>query len=104
MGETAGDYAASLFLKIGITCSLAMGSIGYISGSTPEWVVLKASVGLIGFGIVGWLAAAVLRRKGARIAEDVKDKEQDEDKDKDADIALTESAATDPGANGAATT
>ncbi len=49
-----------LFLTLAVATSLAVGSVGYMSGSAPEWIVLKASVGLLCVGALGWLLSALM--------------------------------------------
>ncbi len=48
-----------LFLVLAVAVSFAIGSISYISGSAPEWIVLKSSVGLFAVGLMSWVVSAV---------------------------------------------
>ncbi len=53
-------------MKLTVAISLAIGSLSYLSGSSPEAAVLKACAGLLGAGLLGWLMSALLASALAR--------------------------------------
>ncbi len=59
MGKTATSVPTA-FLTLAVVTSFAIGGVGYVSGSTPEWVVLKSSIGLLIIGILGWLVSMII--------------------------------------------
>lgn len=71
-GNAAGDSLLNLFLVIAVAIALAIGGLSYISGSAPEWVALKSSVGLVGIGLVGWVISTVVSAGLVEKAEDNK--------------------------------
>ncbi len=88
------------FLTAAVVASMAIGSIGLVSGSTPEWVALKASVGLLAVGALGWVLATVINsvpEKAAQPAEETgaeassesdNDESKEDDKGSRVDITL----------------
>lgn len=98
MGRTRRGVAPSLFLTLAVATSLAIGSVGYISGSAPEWIVLKASIGMLAIGLMGWVVSVVMSAiPEKRAAEPV------QAKGKNVDVTLAQAAPADHGPEHAAT-
>lgn len=54
-----GSNMTGIFLVVAVAISFGIGSLSYASGSAPEWIVLKSSVGLLLVGAIGWAAQTV---------------------------------------------
>ncbi len=91
MDRAGSNDLQRLFLFLAVATSLAIGSLGYVSGSAPEWIALKSSAGLLVVGIIGWLASTVVS-----VAPDEK---IDEAKGTTVDVTLAETAPADSGAD-----
>lgn len=107
MSRTGGGIAPSLFLTLAVATSLAIGSVGYISGSAPEWIVLKASIGLLSVGLVGWLVSALMsatpNEHAVKTQDVVEAKEAVKAKGRNLDVTLAEAAPVDQSAGDTAT-
>lgn len=57
MSKTANEGASTAFLALAVATSFAIGGVGYFSGSAPEWVILKSSIGLLVVGLMGWIVS-----------------------------------------------
>lgn len=59
-------------LVLGVAVSLAIGSMSYASGSAPEWVVLKSSVGLFTIGMMSWMVCTLTAGISDEPADEIK--------------------------------
>ncbi len=60
MNSSSGSVM-NLFLTLAVATSPAIVAVGYASGSAPEWVMLKATIGLFAIGLIGWIVSALAR-------------------------------------------
>ncbi len=100
MTRTGKGGTSSLFLILGVCTSITIGSVGYASGSTPEWIVLKASIGLIAVGLVGWVASIVIGSSPDKLTQKTGD--NTDTTGGDANAAPAEASRMGEGANDAA--
>lgn len=63
ISKSAIDEVPNAFLALAVVISSVIVGVGYISGSTPEWIVFKACTALLSVGLMGWLASAILNAR-----------------------------------------
>ena len=61
MTSSSFSSLMNLFLTLAVATSLVIATVGYASGSAPEWVVLKATIGLFAMGLIGWVVSSLTR-------------------------------------------
>lgn len=83
---------SNYFLVLAVATSLVIVTVGCAAGSEPEWVMLKASVGLMAVGTVGWVLSAVV---SASAVNDDFDESFDADKGANVDLELPEAVPGD---------
>lgn len=84
----------NVFLILAVATALAIGVIGYSSGSTLEWVVLKSTVGLVAVSLMGFLVSLAMGSAG--------EVETDKVMGMNLDLTLPEEAPVESGADGRA--
>lgn len=60
------------FMVLALAISMAIGTISYFSGSTPEWTVVKSSVGLFTFVLLGKVMSVLVTEPADRPAKEIR--------------------------------
>lgn len=94
VGRTRDLGISKHFLVLAVATSLVIVTVGAAAGSEPEWVMLKASVGLMAVGTIGWMLSAVV---SASAVSDDFGESLEADKGANVDLELPEAVPGDSG-------
>lgn len=59
-------FTMRAFLTLAVATAIAITSVGYVAGSTPELVMMKSSIGMMAVGAIGWMASLIVSRSSER--------------------------------------